>query len=184
METLLERVHQMDADTQARVVDEYLSRRGRHDAPGRALERLFCTVEMTMDYGAYRDVQRHRMATQTLQPLSPALGFARAPEWETFGYAEQYEELMARAAQTFTQMQEAGLVHEAAYVLPLATRVRALFTWNLREVTHFVELRSARQGHPSYRKVAQDVYHAVAAEYPLIARYLRPNLNTYALTRD
>ncbi len=184
METLLERVRAMDADTKARVVDEYLSRRGRHDAPGRALERLFCTVEMTMDYGAYRDVQRHRMATQTLQPLSPTLGFARAPEWEVFGYADRFDALMARAAHTFTRMQAAGLIHEAAYVLPLATRVRALFTWNLREVTHFVELRSARQGHPSYRKVAQDVYHAVAAEYPLIARYLRPNLNTYALTRD
>jgi len=184
METLLERVRAMDADTKARVVDEYLSRRGRHDAPGRALERLFCTVEMTMDYGAYRDVQRHRMATQTMQPLSPALGFARAPEWEAFGYADRFDALMARAAHTFARMQEAGLVHEAAYVLPLATRVRALFTWNLREVTHFVELRSARQGHPSYRKVAQDVYHAVAAKYPLIARYLRPNLNTYALTRD
>ena len=184
MEALLERVRAMDADTQARVVDEYLSRRGRHDAPGRALERLFCTVEMTMDYGAYRDVQRHRMATQTVQPLSPALGFARAAEWEAFGYADRFDALMARAARTFTQMQAAGLTREAAYVLPLATRVRALFTWNLREVTHFVELRSARQGHPSYRKVAQDVYHAVAAEYPLIARYLRPNLNTYALTRD
>ena len=184
METLLERVRAMDAETQARVVDEYLSRRGRHDAPGRALERIFCTVEMTMDYGAYRDVQRHRMATQTLQPLSPALGFARAPEWETFGYAEQYEELMAHAARTFDKMHDAGLTCEAAYVLPLAARVRALFTWNLREVTHFVELRSARQGHPSYRKVAQDVYHAVADEYPLIARYLHPNLNTYALTRD
>ncbi len=184
MEALLERVRAMSAETQTRVVDEYLSRRGRHDAPGRALERLFCTVEMTMDYGAYRDVQRHRMATQTVQPLSPALGFARAPEWEAFGYADRFDALMARAAHTFTQMQAAGLTHEAAYVLPLAARVRALFTWNLREVTHFVELRSARQGHPSYRKVAQDVYHAVAAEYPLVARYLRPNLNTYALTRD
>ncbi len=184
METLLKRVRAMSADTQARVVDEYLSRRGRHDAPGRALERIFCTVEMTMDYGAYRDVQRHRMATQTMQPLSPTLGFARAAEWEAFGYADRFDALMARAAHTFTQMQEAGLTHEAAYALPLATRVRALFTWNLREVTHFVELRSARQGHPSYRKVAQDVYYAVAAEYPLIARYLRPNLNTYALTRD
>jgi len=106
------------------------------------------------------------------------------PEVETFGYKEQYEELMARAARTHARLQDAGLVHEAAYVLPLATRIRVLFTWNLREVTHFVELRSARQGHPSYRKIAQEVYHAVAAAHPLIARYMRPNLKTYALTRE
>ncbi len=184
METLLARVNALDPADKERVVDGYLKRRGKHDAPGRALERLFCTVEMTMDYGAYRDVQRHRMATQTTQALSPALGFERPAEFETFGYAEQYDDLMAQSAETYGRLCEAGFAHEAAYVLPLATRIRVLFTWNLREVTHFVELRSARQGHPSYRKIAQDVYHAVAQSYPLIARYMRPNLNTYALTRE
>jgi thymidylate synthase ThyX len=184
METLLARVKTLEHAAKERVVDEYLSRRGKHDAPGRALERLFCTIEMTMDYGAYRDVQRHRMATQTTQTLSPALGFERPREFETFGYAARYDNLMAQSAATYARLCDAGFVHEAAYVLPLATRIRVLFTWNLREVTHFVELRSARQGHPSYRKIAQEVYHAAAASYPLIARYMRPNLNTYALTRE
>jgi len=161
-----------------------LTRRGKHDAPGRALERISCTVEMTLDYGAYRDVQRHRMATQATQPLSPALGFAVPPEVERFGYAAPYLALMARAESTYHALYDAGFTHEAAYALPLATQMRALFTWNLREVTHFVELRSARQGHPSYRKIAQDVYHAIAQAHPLIARYMRPNMNDYALTRD
>ncbi len=184
MEALMARVTQMDAAAKERVVDEYLTRRGRHDAPGRALERLGCTVEMTMDYGAYRDVQRHRMATQTTQALTPALGWEMPAEFETFGYAEEYQRLMARAAQTYARLCAAGLMHEAAYALPLATRIRVLFTWNLRALTHFVELRSARQGHPSYRKIAQDVYHAAATAYPLVARFMRPNLNSYALTRD
>ena len=184
MEALLARVRSMTEETKDRVLDEYLARRGKHDAPGRALERITCTVEMTLDYGAYRDVQRHRMATQTTQPLSPALGYERPAEFERFGYLERYEELMARAADTYRRLYASGLTHEAAYALPLATRVRALFTWNLREVTHFVELRSARQGHPSYRKVAQEVYHAVAAAHPRLARFMRPNLNVYALTRE
>lgn len=184
MAALLARIKAMDTAAKERVVDEYLKRRGKHDAPGRALERVFATVEMTMDYGAYRDIQRHRMATQTTQALTPALGYEIPPEIETFGYAKPYEELMARAAATYERLYEAGFVHEAAYTLPLATRIRVLFTWNLREITHFVELRSARQGHPSYRKIAQDVYQAVAATHPLIARYMRPNLKTYALTRE
>ena len=184
MDALLARVKAMDPAAKERVVDEYLKRRGPHDAPGRALERLTCTVEMTLDYGAYRDIQRHRMATQTTQALTPALGYEMPPEIETFGYRGKYEELMARAARTHARLSDAGLTHEAAYALPLATRIRVLFTWNLREVTHFVELRSARQGHPSYRKIAQEVYYAVAAAHPLIARYMRPNLKTYALTRE
>lgn len=184
MEMLLAQVKTWDQSAKERVVDEYLARRGKHDAPGRALERLFCTVEMTLDYGAYRDVQRHRMATQTTQALTPALGFERPLALDEFGYGERYDALMALSAETYDRLFAAGLTHEAAYVLPLATRIRVLFTWNLREVAHFVELRSARQGHPSYRKIAQDVYYAVAEAYPLIARYLRPNLNTYALTRE
>ncbi len=184
MAALIERVKSMDIETKEHVVDEYLKRRGKHDAPGRALERVFATVEMTMDYGAYRDIQRHRMATQTTQSLTPALGYEMPPEIETFGYAKPYEELMERASATYARLYESGFVHEAAYTLPLATRIRVLFTWNLREITHFVELRSARQGHPSYRRIAQEVYHAVASAHPLIARYMRPNLKTYALTRD
>ena len=184
MEALLARVKNWEQAQKERVVDEYLKRRGRHDAPGRAWERVFCTVEMTLDYGAYRDVQRHRMATQTTQGLTPALGFEMPADFEVFGYAEKYGALMTQAAEAHRRLTEAGLADEAAYVLPLATRIRALFTWNLREVTHFVELRSARQGHPSYRKIAQDVYAAVAEAYPLVARYMRPDLNTYALTRN
>ncbi len=184
IEALLAQVARLAPEAKERVVDEYLKRRGPHDAPGRALERIFCTVEMTMDYGAYRDVQRHRMATQTMQALTPALGFEMPAEFETFGYADRYQALMAQSADAYARLCDAGFVQEAAYVLPLATRIRALFTWNLRELTHFVELRSARQGHPSYRKIAQDVYHAAAASYPLIARYMRPNLKTYVLTRE
>ncbi len=184
MDSLLARVEGLPQADKERVVDEYLKRRGRHDAPGRALERLSCTVEMTLDYGAYRDVQRHRMATQTTQALTPALGFERPRGIDDLGYGERYDALMAQVAGTYARLCQAGLTHEAAYVLPLATRVRVLFTWNLREVAHFVELRSARQGHPSYRKIAQDVYYAVAKRYPLIARYLRPDLNNYALTRE
>ena len=90
MNALLDHVQAMSAETKERVVDEYLKRRGRHDAPGRALERIACTVEMTMDYGAYRDIQRHRMATQTTQPLTPLLGYEMPPEFERFGYGGQY----------------------------------------------------------------------------------------------
>lgn len=184
MAELVAQVRTMGKAAQERVVDEYLSRRGRHDAPGRALERVVCTMEVTMDYGAYRDVQRHRMATQAMQPLSPLLGFETPPNIVRFGFQEPYQALMMRTAQTYARLADAGLPLDAPYILPLATRVRALFTWNLREVAHFVELRSARQGHPSYRRIAQDVYRVIAEAHPLVARYLRPNLNEYDLTRD
>jgi hypothetical protein len=48
---------------------------------------------------------------------------------------------------------------------------------------HFVQLRSAKQGHTSYRQVAQAVYQALAATHPLLARYMRVDLHDYALAR-
>ena len=181
---LLSTVRMMDQATKEQIVDEYLSRRGKHDAPGRALERIFCTIEMTMDYGAYRDIQRHRMATQSTQGPSPYFGFSAPPEIERFGYLDKYWRLMERAQHAYESLAQAGFESEAAYVLPLGTRMRALFTWNLREVVHFVELRSSRQGHPSYRHIAQEVYRAVEGSFPLVARYMRPNMKNYDLTRD
>ena len=183
LESLEQQVKDWPAEVKERVVDEYLSRRGKHDSPGRALERIFCTSEIVMDYGAYRDVQRHRMATQALQPLTPRIGYETPSLIEPFGYKERYGILMAQAAEAFAIIESADS-EAAAYVLPLATRVRALFTWNLRSIAHFIELRSARQGHPSYRRTAQQLYSEIERVYPLVARYLRPNMKHYSLTRD
>ncbi|MCX5734398.1 MAG: FAD-dependent thymidylate synthase, partial [candidate division NC10 bacterium] len=72
---------------------------------------------------------------------------------------------------------------EAQYVLPLAFRKRVLFTWNLREIHHFVQLRSGRQGHVSYRSIAQQVYRELERVHPLLAQYIRVDLNDYDLSR-
>jgi thymidylate synthase ThyX len=55
------------------------------------------------------------------------------------------------------------------------------FTWNLREIHHFVQLRSAKQGHISYRHIAQQVYKEVERVHPLLAKYIRVDLDDYAL---
>ena len=35
---------------------------------------------------------------------------------------------------------------------------------NAREALHLIELRSGTQGHPSYRRIAQQMYRAIAEE--------------------
>jgi thymidylate synthase ThyX len=49
---------------------------------------------------------------------------------------------------------------------------------------HFVQLRSAKQGHTSYRRIAQDMYRTLAQHHPLLARYMRVDLADYALARS
>lgn len=163
--------------------EEKGGRRGRFDLVPRALEHLVYTFEILVDFGAFRDIQRHRMATQTRQPLTDEWGYVTPPEIVEFGLEETYKECMARAAETYRAI-AAEHPHEASYVLPLAYRIRVLFTWNLRELHHFISLRSSRQGHASYRKIAQDTWKALHAVHPLMADFIRVDMKDYDLARE
>jgi thymidylate synthase ThyX len=166
----------------AQVIDDYLQRRGPHDQPLRALEHLTYTFEISLDYGAYRDIHRHRMATQTRQLPSPEHGYSLPEELVVYGFDSVFTTCMEQAATAYRQLATTH-PHLASYLLPLAYRCRVLITWNLREIHHFVQLRSAKQGHTSYRRVAQEVYHRLASRHPLLARYIRVDLQDYPLGR-
>jgi thymidylate synthase ThyX len=169
--------------------DEYnltdiFEQRGKHDPAPREFERVSLSMDLVMDYGAFRDIQRHRLATQSTQPLTPDYGFERPPEFAKFGYEDQYNDLMEQASEAYKMLQAAGFAADSPYVLPLAYRVRTIFTANIREWFHLIELRSSRQGHPSYRKIAVLAADEISRVYPTIARFIRVNRNEYALTRD
>jgi thymidylate synthase ThyX len=179
---LREKVRGFTAEQKAQVIDEALRRRGPWDAPLRALEHISYTFDLLVDFGAYRDIQRHRMATQQAQPLTVEHGYELPEELERFDMVEPFEALMDRARECYGAM-VGSLPFEASYIVPLAFRRRLLFTWNLREVFHFIELRSAPQGHRSYRRVAQEVFRAVERVHPFIARYIRVVMEDVALGR-
>jgi thymidylate synthase ThyX len=180
---VMHRVRSLSQAQRQEVIDAYLSRRGPHDQPLRALEHLTYTFEILVDYGAYRDIQRHRMATQTRQMPSPHHGYSVPEEVGRYGVQETFDACMQRAATAYEQIGQVQ-PHVAPYVLPLAYRCRVLITWNLRELHHFVQLRSAKQGHVSYRRIAQGVYRAIDAHHPLLARYIRVDLEDYGLGRS
>jgi thymidylate synthase ThyX len=182
-EQVHDRVKKLSQEGKARAIDEYLRRRGPHDQPLRALEHLTYTFDILVDFGAFRDIQRHRMVTQTPQEFGPLHGYSTPPEIVRYGLATEYETCMDRAREAYQRIAR-DFPHEAAYVLPLAFRKRVLFTWNLREIHHFVQLRSAKQGHISYRHIAQQVYKEVERVHPLLAKYLRVDLDDHPFARQ
>jgi thymidylate synthase ThyX len=62
---------------------------------------------------------------------------------------------------------------DAAYLLPLGTRIRAMFKMDFAEALYIAELRSGVAGHFSYRRVAWEMYLAVAKRHPALASYFR-----------
>jgi thymidylate synthase ThyX len=156
------RIAELDPAERARALREWAGQRAdRRQRPGRALEATTYTFEVVCDYGAYRDLQRHRMLTLQAQPLAPSLGYDVPAEVAEAGAGEAYAAVQDAAAGLYERLAEAVPV-EAAYAVTLAHRIRFAMTMNAREAMHLIELRSQAQGHESYRWVAREMHRQIA----------------------
>jgi thymidylate synthase ThyX len=158
------------------IVRAALARRGPHDPPPRALEASSMTFELMLDFGAYRDLQRHRMLTPATQRLSCRLGFETPSQITNLGFELPYQEAMLAAHHAWTKLEETHPL-ESQYVVPLGFRVRTLWTLDLRELFHVIELRSSRRGHPSYRRIAQALYRTSSSVHPFLKDLIRVELD-------
>jgi thymidylate synthase ThyX len=171
-EKIMEKVKSMDDNERAKIIDDFLSKRGKHDQPLRELEHAYYTFDTLVDYGAFRDIQRHRICTQTNQKVTTRNGYDTPPELKEVGLEERFVGLMEKAKTAYEAIRK-ELPEEAQYVVPLAFRKRTLFTLNLRELHHLISLRSGREGHISYRKVAWLMHDEIAKVHPNLAKYIR-----------
>jgi len=157
-----ELVRAMSSEDRGHVLAAYAGERGdRRHRPGRALEACTYTFEVTCDYGAYRDLQRHRLLTLQAQALTPHLGWALPPEVADASLDGDYARVMAESAQLHAALWEV-FPQEAPYAVSLAHRMRFTVVMNAREAMHLIELRSQPQGHESYRRVAQEMHRRIA----------------------
>jgi thymidylate synthase ThyX len=149
----------------ADVLRAYVGRRGnRRHKPGRALERTSYRFDVLADYGAFRDLQRHRLLTLEWQRLSPRHGWVMPEAVAEAGAAEDWQGVMAASADLHDAMAGAGLPEVASYAVAMAYRVRFYMTLNAREAMHVIELRTTPQGHPSYRRVCQAMHRLIAEQ--------------------
>ena len=145
------------------------TRENRRHRPGRGFETLTYRFEIVSDYGAFRDLQRHRLLTCQWQRLSPDLGADVPHEVEESGLGGEYARALDVSRTEYERLRGDGLVEEAPYALCLAYRIRYVLELDAREALHLIELRSGREGHPSYRAVALQMRDAVAAVHPNVA---------------
>ena len=148
-------------------------RDNRRHRPGRGFEALRYRFEIVSDYGAFRDLQRHRMLTVQWQPLTPDLGAEVPEEVVAAGCGELYERALDRSRAEYERLRDAGLADAAPYALCLGYRIRYVLDLNAREAMHLIELRSAREGHSSYRAVAQAMHTAIAEHHPAVAAAMK-----------
>jgi thymidylate synthase ThyX len=159
------------------LIDLGLRHRGRHDE----LLRGFAAgpplrFDILMDIGGFRDMHRHRRCLQTLQSFTAVHGFDVPEGLAEAGLVGRYEAATTAAHQAFAAVAASDAPEAEAtarYLLPLGTRCRALFQMDFAEALYISELRSAPQGHFSYRRVAWEMYQAVERQHPALARHMR-----------
>ena len=139
------------------------SARNRRHKPGRAFERTGYRFDVLGDYGAFRDLQRHRMLTIEWQQLSPRHGYDVPEPVVDAGLAARFDDAMERSAALYDVLAE-RFPEQAAYAVSLAYRMRYVMQMNAREAMHLCELRSSPQGHPSYRRIAQAMHRLIAEQ--------------------
>lgn len=162
---LFEVVEQMTSEERARVLEAYVGdRKNRRHKPGRAFERTRYRFDVLGDYGAFRDLQRHRLLTLEWQPLSTHHGYVMGDAVAQAGAEKDWRKVMNSARELYEALEQEGLHSVGPYAVPMAYRVRYYLDMNARAAMHLVELRSAPQGHAAYRRVAQQMHRLIEAQ--------------------
>jgi thymidylate synthase ThyX len=171
---LLEVARSLSADERAAVLEACVGERtNRRHKPGRAFERTAYRFDVLCDYGAFRDLQRHRLLTVEWQRLSPRHGYDVPAGLEEAGVLEEWRRAMDEGAALHDELLEAGLELAAQYAIPMAYRIRFYMDMNAREAMHLIELRTTPQGHPTYRRVGQQMHRLISERHPAIGAAMR-----------
>jgi len=168
------------------IIELGLRHRGRHDEALRAFHAgAALRFDILMDIGGFRDMHRHRRATQIRQGFTARLGYetpivgdlgADVNLLEEAGVLADYRASVEAAHAASARIAASSAPEASAsalYVLPLATRVRCLFKMDFAEAQYISELRSGPAGHFSYRRVAWEMYLALQRQHPGLAKHIR-----------
>jgi thymidylate synthase ThyX len=163
-------VSELDADERTRLIAELAGERGnRRHKPGRGWEAVRYRFEISSDYGAFRDLQRHRLLTCQWQTLGCGLGADVPEEVEAAGFGDRYREGLELSRGEYERLCAEGMEEMASYAVSLQYRIRYLLDLNVREAMHLIELRSGREGHPAYRAIALEMLEQIEETHPAVA---------------
>ena len=166
---LLRLVRDMSPDEREELLRASVGdRTNRRHKPGRAWERTQYRFDVLCDYGAFRDLQRHRPLTIEWQRLTSSHGLETSAEIEEAGQRDRWDRVMDAGRAMERSLLDAGFEDAAQYAVPMAFRIRFVMQMTAREAMHLTELRSQPQGHPTYRRVAQAMHRLISEVHPSI----------------
>jgi thymidylate synthase ThyX len=110
--------------------------------------------EFLLDFGSFRDIQRHRAVTQRMPLLTTEIGFEK---W----YLDELPEELRSKASLFLKKQKEKIVNlniseeEKQYYIAMGYNISNRLTGNLPALVYLTELRATRFVHPTLRRKAK-----------------------------
>src|SRR5262249_6481701 len=134
---LLAIARRMSPDERVAVLRASSGRRSnRRHRPGRAWERTAYRFDVLTDYGAFRDLQRHRLLSLEWQPLTTRHGYIEPDAIGEAGAGDDWNRVMDASADLHEAIVAAGLGSVAPYAVAMAYRIRFYMEMNAREAMH------------------------------------------------
>ncbi|HNY29848.1 MAG TPA: FAD-dependent thymidylate synthase [Fibrobacteria bacterium] len=170
-----ERLRGIGPSNLADIARAALEGRGPHDEWPREFAVGQIGFDLVLDFGAWRDLQRHRVGLQLRARPATELGYSVPEElllpsltWEL----DHYRRTMDRATEFHARVARER-PHDAEYLTALGHHTAWTAAMDLRQWAYLVELRSGPSGHQSYRDVAHRMARAVLPHVPNLAGFLR-----------
>ena len=181
---ILAEVKKMGQTARKKIIQSFVDlRQNRRHRPPRAFEMTEYTFDFLTNFGMFRDFHRHRVLTLERQLLTTNHGFCIPDEIMALGIKKDFEDCMYKSKEIFDLLCQ-KMPEPAQYVVNFAYNYPFFMRLNLREATHLIELRTVPQGHPDYRKVAQNMFKLMKKVHPNLSKIIKfVDLNEYKLER-
>lgn len=127
------------------------------------------TFKFLLDFGSFRDIQRHRNGVCRMPLLTTEYGFN---QWYLDEMSEEVREkaveLIARQCERIRVLKETGGIsdEDLQYLIPMGFNVSCQVTYGLPATLYTMELRSGTLVHPTLRIVAHKMHEALMAMFP------------------
>jgi len=164
------RAKEMSAQEKKDIVTRALEKLTK-EAPMREFEHAYYTFDLVMDQGAYCEFKRHRMLTLTPQEPTVHLGYHVPEDIKKAGLEEEFSAALDAASAAFREMEE-DFPYVAGYLATNAHYRRCLATMNLRELNHFIRLRSTPWAHFTIREIAKGMKEEIQKVHPSLTFWI------------
>ncbi len=160
------------------------TRKNRRNKVGREAENLIYSFEISTNFGAFREIQRHRTMTIIRKPLTVKFGYQVPPTvLKNERLLELFKDAMKRSAEIYFKIREYDM-NLAQYAVTFAHIYPIYMVANLRELIYFTELRSTPQAHFDLRRISQNIHRQIEKVNPSISPLFKfVDHNEYPLGR-